>query len=77
MMSSAVWKLLLPGAFLQKNVLKNVYGFSPNQLVFGRNPNFPVAVDSDVPALESKTLSQVIADHLNAMNKAREAFVQC
>ena len=24
-----------------KNSLQNVYGYSPNQLVFGRNPNYP------------------------------------
>ena len=24
-----------------KNSLKNVYGFSPNQTVFGKKPNFP------------------------------------
>ena len=24
-----------------KNSLENVYGYSPNQLVFARNPNYP------------------------------------
>ena len=59
-----------------KNALKNVYGYSPNQLVFGRNPNLPVAVDSEPPALEGVTASKIIADHLNAMHIARQAFIQ-
>ena len=60
-----------------KNLLKNVYGFSPNQLVFGRNPNFPVSSESELPALEGKTTSKLLADHLNALHAAREAFVSC
>ena len=35
-----------------KNCLKNVYGFSPNQLVFGRNPNYLNNFDNELPALE-------------------------
>ena len=58
-----------------KNALQNVYGFSPNQLVFGRNPNFPVATESELPALSSETASKLLADHLNALYAAREAFV--
>ena len=35
-----------------KNCLKNVYGFSPNQLVLGRNPNYLNNFDNELPALE-------------------------
>ena len=35
-----------------KNCLKNLCGFSPNQLVFGRNPNYLNNFDNELPALE-------------------------
>ena len=59
-----------------KNALKNVHGFSPNQLVFGRNPNIPTVLNSELPALEGVTSSKLIAQHLNAMHTARAAFIQ-
>ena len=60
-----------------KNALKNVHGFSPNQLVFGRNPNTPTVIDSAPPALEGVTSSQLIAEHLNALHAARRAYIEC
>ncbi|GAB1607207.1 hypothetical protein Ahia01_001004000 [Argonauta hians] len=59
-----------------KKALKNVHGFSPNQLVFGRNPNIPTVLNSKPPALEGVTSSKLIAQHLNAMHTARAAFIQ-
>ena len=59
-----------------KNALKNVNGFSPNQLVFGRNPNFPSTIDNRPPALEGKTTSEIVAENLNAMHTARKAFIE-
>ena len=59
-----------------KNALKNVHGFSPNQLVFGRNPNIPTVLNSKPPALEGTTSSELIAEHLNAMHASRKAFIQ-
>ena len=59
-----------------KNSLKNVHGFSPNQLVFGSNPNFPNAMNNEPLALERKTTSQIVAENLNAMHAARQAFIQ-
>ena len=35
-----------------KDSLKNVHGYSPNQLVFGKNPDFPVVIENELPALE-------------------------
>ena len=60
-----------------KNSLKNVYGFSPNQLVFGKKPNIPTVLNSELPALEGVTSSQLISEHLNAMHASRKAFIQC
>ena len=59
-----------------KNSLKNVYGFSPNQLVFGKNPNFPCVMNNKLPALEGMTSSKIVAENLNAMHNARQAFIK-
>ena len=59
-----------------KNSLQSFYGFSPNQLVFGRNHNLPSVLVDDPPALEATSCSQMIADNLNALHRAREAFIQ-
>ena len=59
-----------------KNSLQNVHGFSPYQLVFGRNPNLPSALSDKLPALEGVTSSQLVAEQLNALHKARQEFIQ-
>ena len=59
-----------------KNSLTNVYGFSPNQLVFGRNPKLPNIIDSPPPAREVKVQSKALLDMLNIMHKSREAFMR-
>ena len=53
-----------------------VYDFSPNQLVFSKNPNFPSVLTNKPPALEGKTSSEIIANHLNAMHASRKAFIE-
>ena len=70
-------ELALAWSLSAKNALKNVYGFSPNQLVFGHNPNLPSVIDNDIPAQSGITSSQLIASHLNAMHSSRKAFVEC
>ena len=42
-----------------------VIGYSPNQLAFGKNLNFPSVLIDNPPALEGQTSSEVIANHLN------------
>ena len=54
-----------------KNALLNSYGYSPNQLVFGYNPNFLSVMDNKLEALSGRTSSEVIASHLNALHSAR------
>ena len=63
-------------ALCAKNSLKNVFGYSLNQLVFGKNPNLPTVIGSEPPALEGLSSSKLIADHLNCMHTAREAFIE-
>ena len=59
-----------------KNALQNVYGFSPYQLVFGKNPNLPSVLHNELPALEGMSSSEIVANNLNAMHRAREEFVR-
>ena len=60
-----------------KNSLLNIYGYSPNQLVFGRNPNLP-SVHSDRPPAENSScdVSKYISQNLRAIHSARQAFIQ-
>ena len=62
----------LSWALSAKNSLQNFHGFSPNQLVFGRNPNYPSVLHDKLPALEAKTNSEIIAENLNATHSARK-----
>ena len=60
-----------------KNSLNNVFGFSPYQLVMGRNPKMPeILCYENLPALNSETACQLTADHLNAMESARKKYIE-
>ena len=69
-------QLAVSWAVSAKNSLKNVHGFSPNQLVFGKNPNFPNVCDDLLPALENKTTSEIVAKNLNALHQARQNYIK-
>ena len=43
--------------------------------MFGQNPNHPSILHDALPALEGKTNSEIIAEHLNAMCSARKSFI--
>ena len=58
-----------------KNALGNVYGFSANQLVFGRNINLPSVHHDKLPAQNESCNSAVISKNLVALHKTRQAFV--
>ena len=64
-------------ALSAKNSLENNQGFSPNQIVFGENPQLPAVYCAGPPGLEEVRLSKSMADHINAMHMAREMFIQC
>ena len=59
-----------------KNCLQMVGGYSPYQLVFGRNPRLPNVLNDYPPALEGTTVSEIFAFHLNIMHAARQAFMR-
>jgi len=70
-------KIALCWAVNAKNSMSNVYGFSPQQLVLGYNTYCPGLDDGhiSISQLEGVTNGQLVADHLNAMYQAREAFI--
>ena len=59
-----------------KNSLLMVYGYSPNQLVLGKNPRLPNVIDDPPPSWEMKTKSKALMDHLNALQATRQAFLK-
>ena len=54
----------LPWVVSARNALQTVYGFSLNQLVMGKNPNFPIVMTVKPPALEGVIQSELIAKKL-------------
>ena len=59
-----------------KNSLLMVYGYSPNQLVLGKNPRLPNVIDDPPPTWEIKTKSKALMDHLSALESTRQAFLK-
>ena len=58
-----------------KNSLQNLHGYSPFQLVFGKNPPLPGLLLDKPPALSEPSSAQIIRDNLNALHAARQAYV--
>lgn len=69
-------EIALAWAVSAKNSLETHLGFSPNQLVFGHNPNMPNILVDKPSALEPPSGSKLVRTHLNAMHAARQAFIQ-
>ena len=69
-------QVALSWAVNSKNCLQMVSGYSPYQLVFGRNPRLPNVIDDSLPALEGTTISETLATHLNAKHSSRKGFMQ-
>lgn len=59
-----------------KNCLQMVSGFSPYQLVFGRNPTIPNVLENSPPALEGTTISKEFSNHVNTLHSARRTYVE-
>ena len=71
------FEIALAWAISAKNTLHSVHGFSPNQLVFGRNPNLPSFLNDKLPALEGVSTSEVVASNPNDTYAARKHFIKC
>ena len=73
---SCTLEVALSWAIAARNSLANFSGFSPNQLVFGRNPSLPNVFNDKIPALNADSTSDLIRMNLNAMHLARQEFVK-
>ena len=68
------WETATSWAVNAKNCLANVQGFSPYQIVYGRNPNLPSNIINKPPALENKTIGEMMKRHLTSLKEARKTF---
>ena len=66
----------LSQAIMAKNMLVNAKGFSPIQIVFGRQPKLPSAIDNSPPARECVSEVEAVRQRLNAVFAARKSFMQ-
>ena len=69
-------QVALSWAVAARNSLHNFSGYSPSQLVFGKNPCFPNVLEAIPPALEERSSSDIVCANLSAMNSARKDFIQ-
>ena len=67
--------LALAWAIIAKNSLSNIHGFSPYQISVGTNPKLPSLHLSKAPAITSTPTNKTIIKNLEALHKAREAFI--
>nr|XP_039264060.1 uncharacterized protein LOC120339893 [Styela clava] len=70
------WETALAWSVCAKNSLVNNSGFSPTQIMFGRNINLPSVMKDDLPALEGKTISEKVGEHINTLHASRKAFIE-
>ena len=71
-------ELLLGWCIHAANTLDNSRGgHSPHELVFGKNPIHPSLANPNPTMSNTPEYSKTLADNINLMYKAREAFIQC
>ena len=66
---------LLKVLSLHNYALHNCYGYSPDQLVFGKNQNYPSVLIDNAPALEGQATNELIANYKNAMHTSHSACI--
>ena len=68
--------VIVSWAISAKNALQSCYGFSPNELVFGKSANLPSNLVTLPPAMEDVSHADILAKHLNTLHAARKAFIK-
>ena len=67
----------LAKAVYAKNTMININGFSPAQILAGKQPRMPGATNDNGPAQdEVETTSKTVFDHIQRMQNAKEAFIK-
>ena len=66
----------LQPAIFAKNIMINSTGYSPYQLVYGKNPRIPGAIDNSPPAQDGMTSSALIQKRLTGIFDARKALAK-
>ena len=66
-------EVALQWAVNARNTLINIYGFSPQQLVLGRNSSLE-PFEVNLPSLNQSSINDYVAQNLNAIAAARNAF---
>ena len=69
-------EILLGWCIHAANTLDMKNGYSPHILVFGKNPTHPILQHPNPTMSKSPEFSKHLADNINMMYQAREAFVQ-
>lgn len=67
---------LLLWACVAKNSMLMVQGFSPYQIMFGKNPKLPNIITDPLPTWENDGISSALTKHLKAMKATRKAFIE-
>ena len=62
---------LLQWAVFVKNSTNTTMGWSPYQIVYGKNPRVPCLLTSNLAGLREEVLSSQMLENLNALNQAR------
>ena len=65
----------LAWACTAKNAMAMFNGYSPYQIVFGRNPTLP-GIDLHPPSTNEEIKGDMFLKHLQALNSAKKAFVE-
>ncbi len=67
---------LLLWALVAKNSMLMVQGFSPYQIMFGKNPKLPNIITDPLPTWNNEDISGALKKHIDSMKATREAFVK-
>ena len=72
------WKkeIILNWIVMARNTLQMVGGYSPHQLVFGRNPEIPILTGDVSPSMTEELPDVTLREILEYAHKAREIYVQ-
>ena len=75
--SSIKFEDALAKAVYAKNAMLNVHGYSPSQILTGKQPRIPGACNDNTPQADNlEVSSRTVQQNLNLMQAAREAFAK-